>query len=70
MGIRKLEQRKAELRAEYERACIDIDEEILKIRRKRDPNYDRKQTEKLQRGWEGYREVGRSYISHSPYGGF
>ena len=29
-----------------------------------------KQTEKLQRGWEGYREVGRSYISYSPYGGF
>ena len=68
MSIRELEKRKSELRAEYERACHEIDEQILVIRRKRDSNYDRKHQEKLQKGWEGYREPGRDHIPFTPYG--
>jgi hypothetical protein len=68
MSIRELEKRKSELRDEYERACREIDDQILAIRRKRDPNYDRKQQEKLQKGWEGYRELGRDRIPLTPYG--
>lgn len=54
MSIRELQARKSAARAEYERICEECDAEILAIRRKRDPNYDKKQQEKLNASYANY----------------
>jgi hypothetical protein len=68
MSIRELQQRKATALVEYHRITAECDADILAIRRQRDPAYDRKQREKVQKGYEGFREPGRDYIPTTPYG--
>ena len=68
MGIRELKQRKADALQEYHRIAAECDAAILEIRLQHDADYYRKQFEKAQRGYEGYREPGRDHIPNTPYG--
>jgi hypothetical protein len=68
MGIRELQKRQLELQEEYHQARKEIEDQILAIRRQRDPEYDRKKNEKDLKGWENYREPGRDYIPFTPNG--
>ncbi len=67
MGIRELQQRKAAALAEYHRIAAECDAEILEIRLQRDADYYRKQQEKVQNGYKGFREPGRDHIPPTPY---
>ena len=62
MGIRELQKRKEAALQEYHRICAECDAEILAIRQQRDPDYDRKQQEKREQGWEGWQEFGRDRV--------